>query len=91
MLERGCDGMEDIADSKSAALSCVWVRIPPPVPFLGSSMAESAAVNRVVVGSNPTRGAKILPSLIGRAIDSGSIRSSFESKGRSQNEMSSNG
>lgn len=46
-------------------------------------MAESAAVNRVVVGSNPTRGAKILPSLIGRAIDSGSIRSSFESKGRS--------
>lgn len=51
--------MEDIADSKSAALSCVWVRIPPPVPFLGSSMAESAAVNRVVVGSSPTRGAKM--------------------------------
>ena len=25
--------------------------------FLGSSMAESAAVNRVVVGSTPTRGA----------------------------------
>lgn len=79
------------ADSKSAGSYPMRVRVSPAAPFLGSSMAESAAVNRVVVGSNPTRGAKILPSLIGRAIDSGSIRSSFESKGRSQNEMSFNG
>ncbi len=27
------------------------------MPFLGSSMAEHAAVNRRVVGSSPTRGA----------------------------------
>ena len=31
--------------------------------FLGSSTVEHPAVNRRVVGSNPTRGAKIFPAL----------------------------
>jgi hypothetical protein len=30
----------------------------PPTSFLGSSMVERSAVNRNVVGSSPTRGAK---------------------------------
>ena len=47
------------ADSKSAGSYPMRVRVSPAAPFLGSSMAESAAVNRVVVGSNPTRGAKM--------------------------------
>ena len=47
------------ADSKSAGSHPMRVRVSPAAPFLGSSMAESAAVNRVVVGSNPTRGAKL--------------------------------
>ncbi len=35
-------------------------------PFLDSSMVEHAAVNRAVVGSSPTRGARnFKPSLIG--------------------------
>ena len=33
-----------------------------PYEFLGSSMAEQSAVNRFVVGSSPTRGAKLLSS-----------------------------
>ena len=32
-------------------------------PFLGSSMVERSAVNRVVAGSSPARGASILASM----------------------------
>ena len=27
-----CDGMVDVADSKSAGGDTVWVRVPPPAP-----------------------------------------------------------
>ena len=27
-----CDGMVDVADSKSAGGDSVWVRVPPPAP-----------------------------------------------------------
>ena len=29
---RRCDGMVDVADSKSADGDIVWVRVPPPAP-----------------------------------------------------------
>ena len=39
-----------------------WVvRLPTPKAFRGSSMVEQPAVNRLVVGSNPTRGASRPP------------------------------
>ncbi len=38
-------------------LVLMWVRITNLI-FLDSSMVEHSAVNRVVVGSSPTRGAK---------------------------------
>ena len=28
-----CDGMVDVADSKSAGGDTVWVRVPPPAPL----------------------------------------------------------
>ena len=28
-----CDGMVDVADSKSAGGDSVWVRVPPPAPL----------------------------------------------------------
>lgn len=28
-----CDGMVDVADSKSAGGNSVWVRVPPPAPL----------------------------------------------------------
>ena len=30
-----CDGMVDVADSKSAGGDSVWVRVPPPAPKKG--------------------------------------------------------
>lgn len=45
--------MEDIADSKSAALSCVWVRIPPPVPFPLGVIGSTRVFGALSLGSSP--------------------------------------
>ena len=39
---------------QAQTLLIVWIRVPPPVSWLFSSMAEHPAVNRKVVGSSPT-------------------------------------
>lgn len=69
-----------VANFMTESLSCVWdVLIPLPVirsfttslksrlEWLGSSMVELSAVNRMVVGSSPTRASKdvIILLLIG--------------------------
>ena len=37
-----CDGMVDVADSKSAGGDSVWVRVPPPAPKKGRHGARHA-------------------------------------------------
>ena len=37
-----CDGMVDVADSKSAGGDSVWVRVPPPAPAKGRHGARHA-------------------------------------------------
>jgi hypothetical protein len=44
---------------KSATTSVIAVKESPNTTFRGSSVVEQVAVNDLVVGSNPTRGAKI--------------------------------
>ena len=42
-----CDGMVDVADSKSAGGDSVWVRVPPPAPSsekLDTSAFEASSV-----------------------------------------------
>ena len=44
---RRCDGMVDVADSKSAGGDSVWVRVPPPAPAsetLDTSAFEASSV-----------------------------------------------
>ena len=43
-----CDGMVDVADSKSAGGDSVWVRVPPPAPSsetLDTSAFEASSVS----------------------------------------------
>ena len=43
-----CDGMVDVADSKSADGDIVWVRVPPPAPSsetLDTSAFEASSVS----------------------------------------------
>ena len=64
-----CDGMVDVADSKSAGGDSVWVRVPPPAPpteTLGISAFETPGVSfflRFVI-RRYKRICSILPSIL---------------------------
>ena len=46
-----CDGMVDVADSKSAGGDSVWVRVPPPAPLENTEFFHSGKAQYFLIFS----------------------------------------